>query len=194
MATKEWLGMSRVVLVLTLVFSLVFLAFSVTSAVTYSKVNLAQERIVLENPERIVEVLPNGTLFLGFKIQMINPTGYAVHVTSLNWYSEVVNVTAAIPLVSNYTAENVGLVFAKDTTINLAFGWYVTGGPLERLLGFFNYSALHDLNYSLQTAPYAHSFEFVGYLDDFKHDYDRENYLNGLVTINLTYEYGMEAT
>ena len=190
MTTREWLGMSRVVFVLTLAFSLIFLAFSVISSVTYSKVNLAQEDIVLESPQRITEIRANETLFIGFTARVVNPTGYTVHLTSLNWYCAIVNGTGLIPLVSNYTSENVGLVIDQKSTVSLSFGWYVTGGPLERLLGFISYTG----NYTLQTVPYAHSFELVGYLDDFKHDYDRENYLNGLVRIDLAYEYGMEET
>ncbi len=193
MAAKEILGMSRVVFVLSLVFSLVFLAWSTVSAITYSRVNIAQQQIVLESPERIANVMPNGSLFIGFKVNVSNPSGYTVHVTSMNWYSEVLNGSSGIPLVSNYssTAEEVGTVLPK-TTVSFTFGWYVTGGPLERLLGFINYSASKGTHYTLLTAPYAHSFEFIGHLDDFKHDYLREEYLNGLVTIDLEYKYLLE--
>lgn len=191
MATKNWFGINRTVLVLVLAFSLVFLAFSVISAVSYSKVNLAQQDIVIENQERIAELMPNGTLFVGFKAQISNPSGYVIHVTSLNWYSEVRNGSAAIIVSENYTAENAGIIFEKESNRTFMFGWYVTGKVLERLQGFINYSAAHGVDYTLADIPYAHSFEFRGYLDDFQHDYLRENYLNGLVSIDLTYQYGM---
>jgi len=194
MARKEWFGLNRAVLVLTVAFSLVFLAFSVTSAVTYSKINLAQEQIVMENEKRVAEILPNGTLFIGFSVRIVNPSEYVIHVASISWYSEVLNGTSAIPLASNYTTENLGVTIAASASTDLAFGWFIVGDLFEQLKGFINYSDSKGVVYTLLTAPYAHSFEFRGWLDDFKHDYLRENYLNGLVTVDLRYTYGLGET
>ncbi len=194
MPEKKWIDVNRTAFVLVLAYSLLFLAFSVVSAVTYSKVTVADQQIVAEDPQRIAEVQQNGTLFIGFKVRIVNPSDFAIRVASINWYSEIKNGSgspAVIPLASNYTAENVGIVIPAGVTRDLSLGWYVTGDILDQVKGFISYSNSHGQNYTLLTAPYAHSFEFRGWLDDFKHDYLRENYLNGLVLIDLSYSYGM---
>lgn len=195
MPGRKWLGVNRTVIVLTLAYSVLFLVFSVISAVTYSKVTLADQQIVAENPQHIALVLENGTLFIGFKIRVSNPSPYSIHVTSINWYSEIKNTSgnpSVIPLASNYTAENVGIIVEAGADSDISLGWYVTGELLDKVNGYIAYWDARGANYTLTTAPYAHSFEFRGWLDDFKHDYFRENYLNGLVTIDLTYTYGLE--
>jgi hypothetical protein len=194
MSGKNWFGVNRVAFVLTVAFSVLFLSYSVVSAVTYSKVTLAQQQIALEDPQRIAEVQPNGTLFIGFTVRIANPSGYDIRVSSMNWYSLIRNGTGnnVISLASNYTAENVGLTIPAGAVTNISLGWYLSDEDLAEVKGFINHSASLGLVYTLLTVPYAHSFEFTGWLDNFKHDYLRENYLNGLVTVDLTYTYGME--
>jgi len=194
MPGKKWFGASRTVIVMALAYSLLFLAFSIASAVTYSTVTIAGQSITYENPERIAQVLGNGTLFLGFNTSIVNPSPYSIHVTSINWYTELINATGSptlIVLTSSYTAENVGVLVPAGADMNLSFKGYISGTLLARVNGFINYSNEHGASYTLTTAPYAHSFEFRGWLDDFKHDYLREAYLNGLVSIDLVYTYGM---
>lgn len=194
MSGKTWFGVNRVAFLLTVVLSILFLSFSVASAVTYSKVTLAQQEIALEDPQQIVDVKQNGTLFVGFSVKVANPSEFDIRISSINWYSLIRNGTDAdvIYLASNYTAENVGLRVEARSDADITLGWYVTGTDRAEVNGFINYSASIGQDYTLLTVPYSHSFEFNGWLGDFKHDYYRENYLNGMVRIDLTYTYGME--
>ena len=195
MAKKKWPGGKRLVFVLSLAFSLMFLAFSLVSAVTFSRVSLAQQQIDLVGPERIAELQPNGTLWIGFRVRVANPTDFTVRISSISWYSQVDNGSGdprVIPLASNFTSGNLGLTVPSNGGGNLSFGWYITGETLAKLKGYVNFSNSHGHDYTLETIPYEHSFEFIGTLDDFKHEYLRENYLNGLVTIELVYTYSAE--
>ncbi len=192
MQERKWLGLNRILVILTSVFSVVFLVLLALSGIAYSNVTLAQQRIVLENPERIAEVKGNGSLFIGFAVRISNPTGFHIHVSSINWYSQLRNGSKdPIHLADNYTAENVGLIILPRAHTDLSLGWYVSSATLAQVKGFINYSASIGESYTLSTVPYEHSFVFKGWLDDYKHDYYRENYLNGLVTVSLEYSYGV---
>lgn len=193
MAVREWIKGTWKGLALTLVFTLVFLSFSILSAVTYSQVIVAQQRIALENPVRSASVLPNGTLKIEFSVSVVNPSRYVIHISTLSWYTQIENSTAIppiIPLANELFSENSALTISAKETKAFVFDAYISDRTtLTALKGFVNFSSSHGSGFTLATAPYAHSFDIRGWLDDYKHDYFREEYLNQLVEIELLYVY-----
>lgn len=193
MAVHEWIRETRVALVLSIALALVFLSFSVLSAITYSRVIVAQQEIALENPVRSATVLTNGTLKIEFRVSVVNPSGYAIHITTLSWYTQIDNSTGnppIIPLASQLYSANSALTISAKETKDYVFDAYISDPRmLTDLKGYVNFSNAQGHQLTLETAPYAHSFDIRGWLDDFKHDYFREEYLNQLVDIELLYTY-----
>ena len=64
-------------------------------------------------------------------------------------------------------------------------------GVISKILGFINFSRSQGVDYTLESVPYLHEFALIATLDDYKHDYLREIYLNDLVTVELTYASGV---
>jgi len=192
-AVREWIKGIRVALVLTLILALVFLSFSVLSAMTYSQVIVAQQKIVLENPVRSASVLANGTVKIEFSVSIVNPSGYVIHVTTLSWHTQVDNSTGkppVIPLANEYYSANSALTISAKETRKYVFDAYISDrSTLTALKGYVNFSNAQGHNITLSTAQYSHNFDIRGWLDGFKHDYFREEYLNQLVDIDLPYTY-----
>lgn len=192
MAVRGWLRKTRVALTLSVIFSLLFLASSILSATTYSRVIVAQQKIVLEDPVRSASVLPNGTVKIGLSVNVVNPSGYVIHISSLSWYTQIENSTGnppVIPLASALYSEGSALIITAKQTKTYVDAYITDRGTLSALKGYVNYSNSRGQGITLWTAPYAHSFDIRGWLDDFKHDYFREEYLNQLVEIDLVYVY-----
>jgi len=193
MAVREWIKGTWVALAVTLIFALVFLSFSILSAMTYSQVVVAQQKIVLENPVRSASVLTNGTVKIEFSVSVVNPSGYVIHITTLSWYTHIENSTGTpriITLANELFSENSALTISAKETKNYVFDAYISDrSVLTALKGYVNFSNAQGHDITLATAPYSHSFDIRGWLDDFKHDYFREEYLNQLVDIDLPYTY-----
>lgn len=170
-----------------------FLAFTAQSAVTYSKVIVAQQRIVLEDPVRTASILPNGTLKIEFSVSVANPSDYAIHIWTLSWYTEVDNSTGSppvIPVATQFYSEGYGLTIPAKETKHYVFDAYVTDrGTIRALNGYLNHTGAQGSDASLERIPYGHSFDIRGWLDGFKHDYFKEEYLNQLVQVELRYTY-----
>jgi len=192
-SVREWMKGTRVALALTLILTLVFLSFSILSAMSYSQVIVAQQKIVLENPVRSASVLANGTLKIEFSVGVVNPSGYAIHITTLSWYTQIDNSSGTppvIPLATQYYSANSALTISAKETRKYVFETYITDrSTLTALKGYVNFSNAHGHTITLATAEYSHNFDIRGWLDDFKHDYFREEYLNELVDIDLPYAY-----
>ena len=190
MGSFDELKEHRLALVLFAVMSAFFFGAAVYSTVTYSSVVRAQVDIGLMNAEQTATANTNGTITLRFSVDLDNPTGYLLHVTSASWQIYIENGTLGpnhiIPLGLVYTGPTAYEDIRAKGTTNLNHELLVVDSAiLARLNGFFNYSASIGKNYTVETAPYTNDFRVIAWIDDFKHDYDREQYLNDLVTIDL---------
>ena len=184
---KHW-----VFVTLYVVLSLFFLGAAVGSALTYSSVVKVQEQVVLGSTTHSEEVLQNGTLFISFSIDVVNPSRFDIQVNSVSWYVKVYNGTEphryAMQLAEDYIGSTEGKEIASKSTGTLYFTAYVTDPViLSALNGFINYSASGGTVYTLAALPFVHEFDMIGYLAGFEHNYLRERYLNDLVRIELRY-------
>jgi len=177
-------------LVLSVLFSAFFLVSISLSAVTYSKVTLAQQKMTLEDPLRTATLLGNGTLVVGLTILVNNPGDYLVHVATISWYTQIDNVSGSppvIPLGSSSATQGLGLTIPAKDVRAFTFQVYVSGQKLSELKGYVNYKNSQGGDVNITTLQYKHSFEIRGWFDDFNHEYLREDYLNQLVEFDLRY-------
>lgn len=175
-----------------LVFSLFFLVAIFASTLAYSKVIIAQQEMSLEEPSRSAAVLENGSLELRFAVRLENPGEFPLHVMSTSWYVQVTNQSGSPAIITLARVLFTGtgeIVVAEGLNRSFEFVGIVNGETLSELKGFLNYSNSQGADYTLETGPYIHRFEVRGWLDDFKHDYLREDYLNKLVMFDLVYDY-----
>jgi len=184
-----------VTVVLYALFSVFFLVCSVVSAGTYSAVVRTQRNVELINPTSGVSILPNGSLELDFSIELSNPSRYVLHTQTISWYATLENGTTGpnmiITLGTAYTGPTTGLRVPPKSEKNFSFSSVVSDPAIiARLNGFINYSAASGHTYTLTTLPYNHQFSFIGTIGEFKNDYLREDYLNKLVTVEVTYSSG----
>jgi hypothetical protein len=186
-ARKHW-----VTVTLYVVFSLFFLGACFVSANTYSAIAQAQRDIALESPQFDAEIVQHGHLNISFSVQLHNPSRYTLHISTLSWYTTLVNSSnpdeRIIPLGEDYVGPTRYLEVPAKSTVNYTF-WAIVSDPvtLSKLFGFANYSNGLGQSYNLETLPYTHEFTVMLYIGEFDHDYDREAYLNNLVTVILAY-------
>ena len=186
-AREHW-----VTVVLYLLFSVFFLVCSVISAGTYSAVVKTQRDVDLEHPSHSVSILPNGSLELDFSIELSNPSRYELHSQSMSWYATLENGTTGpgriITLGTAYSGPTSGLRVLPKSEKNFTFSSVVSDpAVIAKLNGYINYSAASGHTYTLTTLPYIYDFSFIGTIGEFKNDYLREDYLNQLVTVEVTY-------
>ena len=192
MGSFDELKEHRIALVLFAAMSTFLFGAAVYSTMTYSSVVQAQVDIGLMNADQTATANTNGTITLRFSVDLDNPTDYLLHVASASWQIYIENGTSG-----PYHIISLGLVYTGPTayediptkgTTTLNRELLVSDSAiLARLNGFFNYSASIGKNYTVETAPYTNDFRLIAWLDDFKHDYDRDLYLNDLVAVDLRY-------
>jgi len=192
MAKMKGVGEHWVTAILYALFSVFFLVFSVVSASTYSAVVKTQRDVELVGPSHSVSILPNGSLELGFSVQLSNPSRYILHTQTMSWYVTLENGStgpdSVIPLGSTYSGPTSGLRVLAKSEKNFSFSSLVSDpAVIAKLNGFINYSASSGNMYTLTTLPYIYQFAFIGTIGEFKNDYLREDYLNELVTVEVTY-------
>ena len=184
---KHWVTVTMYV-----VLSLFFTGACIVSTNTYGAIAQAQRDIALQSPQYDAEIVQHGNLNISFSIQLVNPSRYTLHVYTLSWYSTLVNSSnptdRVIPVGEDYIGPTKYLEVPSRTTFNLTF-WTIVSDPaiMAKLFGFVNYSKGLGQNYTLETLPYIHEFSIMLFMGEFEHEYDREGYLNDLVTVELTY-------
>jgi hypothetical protein len=183
-----------VTVVLYALFSVFFLVCSVVSAGTYSAVVRTQRDVVLIHPTSSVSILPNGSLELDFSIELSNPSRYVLHTQTMSWYATLENGTTGsgiITLGTAYTGPTSWQRVLPRSESNFSFSSVVSDPAIiASLNGYINYSAASGRTYTITTLPYNHQFSFIGTIGEFKNDYLREDYLNELVTVEVTYSSG----
>jgi hypothetical protein len=173
-------------------FSVFFLISAMVSVNTYSAVVKAQKDVVLTRPMSSVGLLTNGSLEFSFSIWLENPARYILHSVTYSWYVELDNSSSqtdrVITLGSSYTGPTTGVRVLAHAEMNFSFKSFVSDqAVIDKLAGFVKYSRSLGYNYSLTTIPYTYKFSLMGNLGEFKNDYLREQYLNDLVTIEVSY-------
>jgi len=172
--------------------SLFFIGALVVSALTYSHVVRGNLLITLDDPQEDVQVLENGSLVLSFSIDVVNPSRYDLRTSSLYWSVRISNGTpyhpSYIPLGVSYKGPTEEITIEAGDTCTLAYSVTVSDRALlSRVYGFINYSSSIGNEYSVMTVPYENEIRLYAGMDDFKHDYVREGYLNDLVEVELYY-------
>ncbi len=196
----EYVRRHRLGILLYVGFSLFFVSAAVYSAATYSSVVEAQTKIVLGEPVHGLEVLSNGSLRFTFSVQLVNPSGFDLHVYSTAWNVFVENGTVATPNIflaneiwGSYTGTTLEIVLPAGESYEFTYDRIVSDrSRLTKLWGFINYSAGQGLDYELEAVPYVYSFEVLAWIGEFRHDYDRARYLNDLVRVDLDYSSAWE--
>jgi len=179
------------------IFAVFFLVASLISAATYVSVVDAQERIELVRPSHSASLLSNGTLFVSFSIDIVNPTRHDVSLYMMNWEVEVVNGTSGpgwlIPVTGEYKGPGTSPLVPARSEMTFDYESYVSDPvTLSKLNGYVNYTNGLGGSIDLETVPYTYTLTCLGWLGDFEHEYLREFYLNDLVRINLMYSSGWE--
>lgn len=175
-----------------LVFSLFFLGACLVSVNTYGSIAQAQRDIALTDPLSGADDIPHGDVNVSFSIQLHNPSRYTLHIYTLSWYARLVNASSEdnrlIKVGEDYAGPTHNLIVPAKTAVNYTF-WSIVSDPviIEKLNGFINYSKGLGIDYTLETLPYEHSFSVILMIGEFEHNYDREGYLNDLVTVELRY-------
>jgi hypothetical protein len=190
---KHWVSVTAY-----LVFSLFFLGACLVSMNTYGAVAQAQRDIMLQNPSYDAEIAQHGNLNLSFRIQLVNPSRFTLHVNMIQWYGLLANSSndneRVITVADVYVGPTKFVEIPAKTTQDLSY-WSVISDPvmLSKLFGFVNYSKGQGQDYTIDTLPYFHEFSITVFIGEFEHEYDREGYLNSLVTVRLDYS-SLEAT
>lgn len=177
--------------------ALIFVVSLLLSALNYVKVIDAREKIVLANAVELADQESNGSLVLGISIELRNPSKYDLILSSVSW-SVTLDISDLggdpyLPLASVYIGANESLIVkAGKTTV---YKYEVTVSDdlrLSKLREFINYSAQLGHVYTFENAPYVHDFRLMGWIDNFRHDYQYEGeaYLNDMVRIERTYTAG----
>ena len=178
--------------------ALFFAGALVFSAATYIGVMDARKNIKLASAVETVELLSNGSLLVSLSIELENPSNEVLQITKVVWSVTIQNLTDSglwwISVARGYAdmAENV-VVDSHETRL-YQFSEVISDPELlSELRGFINYSASEGTEYTLETIPYNHYFEFVAWLGDYEHDYaySDELYLNDMVKIERRYSGGV---
>lgn len=184
---QHWFSVTLYVLL-----SVFFLVASVLSASTYVSVVSALDKIDLGEASYSASELDNGTLVISFSIDLENPSRYDIDMYTINWEVTLPNGTSGpgwlISVTSVYMGPGQASVVPSGETVTFDYVSFVSDpGTLSKLDGFVNYSNGLGEDYTLETLPYVHEFDAIGWLGDFSHDYLREFYLNDMVKVSLSY-------
>ena len=186
---KQWFAAA-----LSIVAALFFVGALALSALTYVSVMDAKQNIRLASAVESAELLSNGSLLISLSIDLENPTGEVLHIMSLSWNVKIWNTTqpdgTVIPVAFVYTVPIDYAEVGKHEVEIYQFEKFVSDPEtLSSIHGFINHSASHDLDYTIESAPYLHDFRVTGWLGDYEHDYDYsgELYLNDMVRIEKRY-------
>ena len=171
-----------------------FTSALVYSAATYVRVVDARENVVLANANESAQLLSNGSLVIGFTIELQNPSHFALSFSTISW-SVRLDVSATggasyLPIASEYKGPTEFLEAAPGQTVTFEYEKVVSDpGRLSDIQDFINFSASEGDVYTMETLPYIHDFRISAFLDDFEHDYQYsgELYLNDMVRIDRGY-------
>ncbi len=181
---------------LYIAFSAMFIGSSALATSTYSDVVKTQGDVKLTGADMEAQVLANGSLKLTFSISVHNPSRYTLHIQSISWFVYLVNGTIGpehlTTLSTDYIGPTLGFTVSKTSDGQFTFQGIVSDrATISNIQGFVNYSRSQGHDYTMGSVPYVHEFAFVATIDEYKHDYLREMYLNDLVTVNLSYSSGV---
>lgn len=167
------------------------------SALNYVNVIDARENIALSDADESAELLDNGTLEIGFSINVRNPSNYKLMVASVSWSVKLdvseLGEAQFLPLGNAYKGTTDVLVVSVSEVKPFDYVAYISNpATLATMQDLLDYYADQGEDYTLETLPYLHDFRVTAWLDDFRHDYQYsgELYLNEMVRITLGYYEG----
>jgi hypothetical protein len=186
---KHWF-----VTLLCTVAALIFLASLILSGINYIRIIDARENAVLADAEESVELAPSGILYIGFSVELRNPSKVDLSVSAVSWS---VNVDISImggsrflPLVTIYNSSAEMLLIEAGTTRVFEYHEGISDPTLiSQLRNYINASAAQGDTYTFESIPYIHDFRMTAWIEDLKHDYDYsgESYLNEMVRLERRY-------
>ncbi len=179
---------------LSILASLFFTAALVFSAATYVSVMDAKQRVELRDAVEDAVVLQNGSIEISLTIDLVNPSGQTLTMSSISWNVKVVNEsesgTAYIPLLLEYGVAPEYSTLGAHETLGLEFSAVISSPEkISNLEGFIDYWQSRGQPMTIETIPYLHDFRMIGWMGDYQHDYQyyKETYLNDLVRVDKRY-------
>lgn len=182
------------VTLLCVIAALIFLVSLVLSGVNYIRVIDARENVVLAGAEESADLMPTGTLYIGFRAELRNPSSFDLVISSVSWSAKVdISILGGplfLPLATVYNGSAGQLVVKAGTTT--VFEYYeAVSDPtlLSQIQSYINASKAEGDAYTIETVPYIHDFRVTAWIEDLRHDYEYsgESYLNEIVRLDLRY-------
>lgn len=157
----------------------------------------AGQNITLSDADESASLLLNGSLVISFSVLFKNPSKHDVMVSSVSWGVKLdisgFSGSEYLPLGSEYSAyvgPDETAVVTAGSSVAYEFEVVVSDPTkLSVIQEYIDYQASLGESHTFETVEYIHDFRIMGWLGDFKHDYEYygELYLNDLVRVQKHY-------